>query len=87
MSLMSEHIIPGNYGKIFSTNAEKLKDLEKIKHAILKIDGIKTVILNMDVFPKEFTVHTSKLTHIDTIEDEVKRFGFHAIPKALFELS
>lgn len=87
MSLMSENIIPGNYGKVFSTNAKTIKDMEKIKLAISKLDGINDVIINMDVFPKEFTVHTSKLVHIDTIENEVKRFGYHAIPKALFELS
>lgn len=86
MSLLTENVIPGNYGKVFSTDATKEKDLEKIKTAIEKIQGIKCVCLNMDVFPKEITVHTTTLVHVDTIENEVKRLGFHAIPKALFEL-
>ncbi len=31
-------------------------------------------------------MHTSKMVEIKTIEDEVKRLGFHAIPMGLFQL-
>lgn len=86
MSLISENIIPGNYGKVFSTDAKEKKDLLKIKKAIEKLVGIKGVILNTDVYPIEITIHTNALVHIDIVENEVKRFGFHAIPKGVFEL-
>ncbi len=85
-SLLSENIIPGKRGKIFSTNAKKSKDLLKIKNAILAITGVKDVIFNMEVFPKEFIVYTTSLVKVEDIENEVKRFGFHAIPKGIFQL-
>jgi copper chaperone CopZ len=86
MSLLSENVIPGNHGKIFATNAKELKDLNNIKSQILTIDGVKEVTINMALFPREFTVYTTKLIKVDTVEDKVNRTGFHAIPKDLFSL-
>ncbi len=86
MSLYSENVIPGNHGKIFETNAETLKDLEEIKEAILEIEGIRDVLLNENIFPKEMTIHTKTLVKISEIEKAVRRIGFHAIPKTLFPL-
>ncbi len=86
MSLLSENIIPGNHGKIFGTNAKDKQDLEKIKTKVLSIDGIKNVIINTEIYPKEFTIHTNKLVNIKDIENAVISIGFHAIPKGLFEL-
>lgn len=86
MSLLSENIIPGNHGKIFGTNAKTAEDLEKIKNEILTIDGIVDILLNNDVFPKEFTIHTSKIIEVDAIEEKVNNVGFNAIPKSLFSL-
>jgi len=86
MSLLSENIIPGNHGKIFGTNAKEKQDLEKIKTKVLSIDGIKNVIINTEVYPKEFTIHTNKLVNIKDIENAVISMGFHVIPKGLFEL-
>tara|TARA_R110002167_G_scaffold13222_6_gene55591 strand:+ start:38382 stop:38642 length:261 start_codon:yes stop_codon:yes gene_type:complete len=86
MSLLSENVIPGNHGKIFSTNAKDSTSLLKIKKVILQLEGVKEVILNEDAFPREFIIHTSKLVSVESIENEVKKLGFHAIPKGLFEL-
>tara|TARA_R110002050_G_scaffold278045_1_gene423987 strand:- start:874 stop:1134 length:261 start_codon:yes stop_codon:yes gene_type:complete len=86
MSLLSENVIPGNHGKIFSTNAKDSTNLLKIKKVILQLEGVKEVIINEDAFPREFIIHTSKLVSVETIENEVKKLGFHAIPKGLFEL-
>ena len=86
MILLTENIIPGNYGKGFGTDAKEEKDLLKIKNALEKIPGIKDAIINFEVYPIEITIHTSSLIHIDKVENEVKRFGFHAIPKGAFEL-
>ncbi|MBG6185668.1 heavy-metal-associated domain-containing protein [Flavobacterium sp. CAN_S2] len=86
MSLLTENVIPGNHGKIFGTNAIEDLDLLAIKSSLLELDGIKKVIFNTDIFPREFTVHTSKIVSIGDIENKVKSAGFHAIPKDLFEL-
>ena len=61
MSLLSENVIPGNHGKVFGTNAKEPRTLEKIKSALELIDGIKDVILHLDVYPKKLTIHTSKV--------------------------
>lgn len=86
MSIISENIVPGNHGKVFGTNAENNLDLEKIKDEVLKLDGVKDVILNADVFPREFTIHTTDFVKVKDVEDAAISAGFHAIPKGLFEL-
>ena len=86
MSFLSDNVIPGNHGKVFGTNAINNYDLHRIKTKILSVDGIKDVIINADIFPKEFIIHTSKLVTVNDIEDIVLTTGFHAIPKDLFSL-
>ncbi|MFV5692820.1 heavy-metal-associated domain-containing protein [Flavobacterium sp. ZT3R17] len=86
MSALKDNVIPGNHGQIFGTNAIEEVDLIEIKANVLKLDGIKDVLLNAEIFPREFTVHTSKMVLINDIENKVKSVGFHAIPKDLFEL-
>lgn len=85
MSYISENVIPGNYGKIFGTDAKKNEDLLRIKQRLMEIDGIKEIIFN-DIYPKEFTVHTNKVVHVSEIEKKVKALGFHAISKNFFPL-
>jgi len=86
MSLLSENVIPGNFGKIFEVNTIKSNQLELIKSVILKVQGVKNVIINEDILPREITVHTSSLVKIEDIEKEVIKTGFHAIPKSIFPL-
>lgn len=86
MSILTDNVIPGNHGGIFGTNAIEEIDLIEIKSSLLELDGIKDVLLNTEIFPREFTVHTSKIVSIGDIENKVKSVGFHAIPKDLFEL-
>lgn len=86
MSVLKDNVIPGNHGQIFGTNAIEEVDLISIKSSVLQLDGIKDVLLNAETFPREFTVHTSKMVAINDIENKVKSVGFHAIPKDLFEL-
>jgi len=86
MSLLSENVIPGNHGKIFEVSAIKSIHLEKIKSAMLKVNGVKDVLINKDILPREITVLTSSLVKIEDIEKEVIKVGFHAIPKSLFPL-
>ena len=49
MSLLSENVIPGNLGKVFGTNAKEPQTLEKIKSPLELIDGVKDVIIHLDV--------------------------------------
>ena len=86
MSFLSDNIIPGEHGKIFGTNAKTEKELLKIENAVLALDGIVDFIVNHDVYPKEFTIHTSKIVKVNDVEDKIKAIGLHAIPKGLFQL-
>ena len=84
MSLLSEHIIPGNSGRVFTTDASKERDLDRIKRAIQRVEGVADVLIVKEVFPSEFIVHTKKLVRITDIENAVKPTGFHTIPKGVF---
>lgn len=86
MTLLSENVIPGNHGKVFGTNAKTDNDLEKIKTVLLKLNGVKDVVVENEKFPVEFIVHTSEMVRIEDIEQKVISVGFHAIPKTLFGL-
>lgn len=81
MSLIDDNVIPGNDGRIFGTNAVNEKDLLAIKIAIQELNGIKDVVLNHAIFPREFTVYTINLIAITDIQKKVRQAGFHAIPK------
>ena len=83
MSLLTENIIPGEHGKIFATNANEESELIEIKNELLKIEGITEVHINNAIFPKEFTVLTTKIITVQEVENAVKSTGFHAIPKAI----
>lgn len=87
MSLITENVIPGNHGKIFATDAQSTKDLLRIKKEILAIDGVKDVMLQEDVFPREFTIHTHSLVKITAIQKRVNAIGFHVVSKSLFGLA
>ncbi len=86
MSLLSDNVIPGNHGKTFSTNAKEQTDLNRIKDAVLTIDGVDKVTVNHLVFPAEFTVYTHSLVQVNEVEEKVNLLGFNAIPKDLFEI-
>ncbi|WPR71443.1 heavy-metal-associated domain-containing protein [Flavobacterium sp. NG2] len=81
MSIITNNIIPGNHGRVFGTNAKEDVDLETIETKLLEIDGIKEVAINKNIFPREFTVYSTKIIDIREVETKVKSAGFHAIPK------
>ncbi|WP_439152204.1 heavy-metal-associated domain-containing protein [Winogradskyella sp.] len=86
MSLISEHIIPGPNGRVFGTDASNQRELECIKKRLLTLDGIKLVDINMEIFPREITVFTSKLVSVEDVEKKVQTTSFHAIAKDNIEL-
>lgn len=86
MSIVSENVIPGGYGKVFGTNATTKTDLDKIAKAIRKINGVKDVIVDYDIFPREFTIHSNAMVKVEDIQNAAIQEGFHLIPKSLFKL-
>lgn len=86
MNIISENVIPGEHGKIFETNATSLNDLEQIKKAVLRIEGISDVLLNNDSYPRELTVLTTDFVTIKEVEEAADQAGFHVLPKTLFHL-
>ena len=86
MNTLTDTVIPGNHGKIFGTDAINEIDLLAIKKNLMELDGIKDILLNTTIFPREFTVHTFKMIPISDIQNRVKFVGFHAIPKGSFAL-
>ena len=85
MTFISEHLIPGNHGKVFSTDARKPADLERIRRKLTSLDGIEEVYLDTRHPTGEFRVRTSRLLGIGVVEEAVNQLGFHAVPKGLFE--
>lgn len=86
MTIVSENVIPGNHGKVFSTSAENRTSLNNIKRAILRVDGVRDVVINERAFPIELTVQTSESVSVQDIKKAAVSVGFHLIPKALFPL-
>jgi hypothetical protein len=84
MSLLSENVIPGNHGKVFSTNAKTEEGLTNIKNAVEALKGVKDCQLNTDVFPHEFTVHAIDIVSVKEVQDAVLTTGYHSVPKHLF---
>lgn len=86
MSLVSENVIPGKHGKVFETNAKEHTELEKIKSAILSIEGIESVNINSTTFPVMLTVCSSKIITVKAVEDAVVRARFHIVLKSILPL-
>ncbi|UQD56669.1 heavy-metal-associated domain-containing protein [Flavobacterium sp. K5-23] len=81
MSLLSDNVIPGKQGRIFGTNAMEEKDMLDIKNSLLEMEGISYVEINTLIFPREFTVQSTKIVAVNDIENKVRSIGFHVIPK------
>lgn len=86
MGFLRDNVIPGDHGKTFETDAKNPEDLDYIKSSILKIKGVKDVIMDVDTFPVKFTIHTSTLVKVEDVEKVVLKTGHHAIPQELFSL-
>lgn len=84
MTFITENIIPGNYGKKFTTDVDKASEQARLEAAIKEVDGVTNVIFEKDVFPLEFTVHTDQVVHITELQDKARALGFHVIAKAPF---
>lgn len=83
MTFISEHIIPGNYGKTFTTNVNDPAEKSHLEQVILQVEGVKSIIFE-DVFPLEFTIHTNEVVNITELQNKVKDLGYHVIAKGPF---
>ncbi|GAB1445769.1 MAG: hypothetical protein KF860_08950 [Cyclobacteriaceae bacterium] len=86
MSIVSENIIPGGYGRIFGTDATTKTELNRIAEALRRVNGVKDVIVDYEIFPHEFTIHSNTVVKIEEIQNAAIQQGFHVIPKSLFKL-
>lgn len=84
MTFISENIIPGNYGKKFTTDVDEASEQAKLETAIMEIEGVKDVIFEKDVFPLVFTVYTNQVVDITDLQNKAKELGFHIIAKEPF---
>ena len=82
MGYVSDTTAPEEYGKIFSIDAKLEDDLEKIKNALIKLEGM----LEVTTSSSEFIIKTSKIIEINIIETEVNNLGFHVISNSFFDL-
>ena len=86
MSYLSENVIPGKKGKVFGTNAKREQDLERIKRAILSVEGVSAVDIDPETFPIEIIVRTDHVVEVKDIENKVSFTGFHVKPKGFLEI-
>ncbi|HLT32786.1 MAG TPA: hypothetical protein VKZ98_03265 [Aquaticitalea sp.] len=84
MSFLSENVIPGHYGKKFTTDAKHPEDLTKILEALMQVDGVKDVLFEDGSKPTVFVIHTSKVVSVHDIEHSVKLLNLHAVPTGPF---
>lgn len=84
MTFISENIIPGNYGKKFTTDVNEASEQTSLAAAIMEVEGVKDVIFEKDSFPLIFTVHTKQVVNITDLQNKAKELGFHVIAKEPF---
>lgn len=86
MSLQTDNVVPNGHGKTFGTDAKTDAQLDNIKRVVSAIEGVKDVVLNKEIFPREFAVHSNGIVKVDAVQDAVQTLGLHAIPKGIFPL-
>ncbi len=84
MTFISENIIPGNYGKKFTTDVDEASEQAKLEVAIMEVEGVKDVVFEKDVFPLVFTVYTNQVVDITDLQNKALELGFHVIAKEPF---
>ncbi|WP_299391203.1 heavy-metal-associated domain-containing protein [uncultured Gelidibacter sp.] len=84
MTYITENIIPGNYGKKFTTDVDDASEKSKLEAAILEVEGVTKVIFEENVYPLVFTIHTDQVVHVSEIQDKAKALKCHVIAKEPF---
>ncbi|HNQ27515.1 MAG TPA: heavy-metal-associated domain-containing protein [Aquaticitalea sp.] len=84
MTFISEHVIPGDHGRKFTTDAKNPNEIANIREALLQLDGVKDVQFYETQNPVTFVVHTDKVVSVEVIENCVKTLNLHAVPTGPF---
>lgn len=84
MSFISENVIPGNYGKKFTTDANDTEEINQIKEALMALEGVKDVIFEEGSSPTVFIVQTHQVVKVDDVKNTVKVLNLHAVPTGPF---
>lgn len=84
MSFISENVIPGNYGKKFTTDANSPEDINQIKEALMSLEGVKDVIFEEQSNPTVFIVQTHQVVTVEDVKNKVKVLNLHAVPTGPF---
>ncbi len=84
MSFLSENVIPGNYGKKFTTDANEPNEINEILDTLMSLDGVKEVIFEEGSNPTTFVIYTHSIVKVDDITDKVKELNLHAVPTGPF---
>ncbi|PID71295.1 MAG: hypothetical protein CR985_00570 [Flavobacteriales bacterium] len=84
MTFISENVIPGNHGRVFTIDVKREIDLDRVKNKLMKLHAISSVIINNEVYPVEMTIQTDRVIAVKTIQEVMNSMGFHAIPKEGF---
>jgi hypothetical protein len=86
MNFRPKKVIPIHQVKVFSTNTTNNYSLHLIKTKIMSIDGVKEVEINIDVLPKQFIVHTTKIIPKQDIESIIFSFEYENHLKILLAI-
>jgi len=85
MSIITDNVLPGKKGKIFSTNAETDKQLLEVVAKVQKIEGVTKAEAILNTFPREFKVHADEKVSVEEIQEVTKELNVNSLVKSLFE--
>lgn len=85
MSFITDNVLPGKKGKIFSTNAESDEILMEVVYHVKQLDGVTRVNPIKDSYPREFVVHADDKVSVEEVQDKSKEVNVHALVKGYLE--
>ena len=84
MSLLGNNILPGEHGKIFTTDAKHDDNLFDIHEFLINFDGIERVEIDKASFPVKIKIYTNKIVDVEELKKKFKSTGFHLVDENLF---
>lgn len=84
MSFISENILPGKRGQTFCIGINSHQEFERVLERLKEINGIETVLFNVEAYPHEITILTKAPVAVKEVQNAVRRIGFHAVTKTIF---
>lgn len=84
MSYINDIVIPGETGRVFTTNIKDKDKIENLKTLLLQMEGVTDVIVNQNSFPSELRLLTDRVLDISDLESVANTNGYHIIPKSFY---